>query len=213
MVDTEQIDAIIFDMDGTLWDGVACYTQGFNDFFQKNNIEKQLTNQDIYRLTGIEEDQFLELILPEFPYKERKTMYKDIIDLQYENIKTKGGKLYPYVKEGLEQLSQQHRLFIVSNCAEFTIKYFMEWAGIEQYITDSVAHASNFKPKNENIRYLIDKYSLKSPVYVGDTASDGKQAKLANIPFVFVNYGFGETKTYDIQFSSFEELAYYFIKP
>src|SRR5690606_624067 len=213
MVDTEQIDAIIFDMDGTLWDGVACYTQGFNDFFQNKNIEKQLTKHDLYKFTGIEEDKFLELILPEFPYKERKTMYKDIVNLQYENIKTKGGKLYPYVKEGLEKLSRQYKLFIVSNCAEFTIKYFMEWAGLKQYITDSMAHAANFKPKNKNIRYLMEKHSLKNPVYVGDTASDGEQSELADISFAFVNYGFGEAKKYDLQFSSFEELTNYFIKP
>lgn len=211
MVRENQVDAIIFDMDGTLWNGVECYVRGFNDFFKSKKIEKKLANEDLYGLMGMEEDKYLEIMLPEFPYEERKMMYKDIINLQYENIKTHGGELYPYVSEGLEELSRHYKLFIVSNCAEFTIKYFMEWAGIGKHITDSVAHAPNFKPKHENIRYLMDKYVLEKPVYVGDTAADGEQSKIANVPFVFVNYGFGEATKYDLKFNSFEELTHYFV--
>lgn len=208
----EQIDSIFFDMDGTLWDGVECYAQAFNDFFKAKDIGKRLTKYDLYGLMGLEEDKYLELTLPEFPYEERKSMYKNIINLQYENIKKNGGELYPNVKRGLKILSSQYKLFIVSNCPEFTIKYFMEWAGIEEYITDTMAHGVNFKPKNENLKYLVDKYSLKKPVYVGDTDSDRKQSELANIPFVYVSYGFGQTDKYDLKFDSFTELTDHFDK-
>jgi phosphoglycolate phosphatase len=159
---------------------------------------------------GLEEDKYLERTLPEFSYEERKSMYKNIIDLQYENIKKNGGELYPDVKRGLKMLSFNYRLFIVSNCPEFTINYFMEWAGIEKYITDSMAHGVNFKPKQENMKYLVGNYSLKKPVYVGDTDSDRKQSELADIPFVYVSYGFGQTDQYDLKFDSFTELTDYF---
>jgi len=212
MTYTEQIDAIFFDMDGTLWDGVECYAQGFNDFFKAQNIDKRFTKHDLYGLMGLEEDKYLELTLPEFSYEERKSMYKKIIDFQYENIKKNGGVLYPYVTEGLKKLSEKYKLFIVSNCAAFTIKYFMEWSGIEQHITDSMAHGANFKPKNENIKYLVDKYALTNPVYVGDTKSDEKQSELANIPFVFISYGFGDTDKYYLKFDTFSELTEHFEK-
>lgn len=212
MIEVKQVDSLIFDMDGTLWDGVACYTQGFNDYFDANNIEKRFTKQDLYGLMGMEENKYLEIVLPEFPFDERKEMYKDIIELQYENIKSKGGELYPHVKDGLAQLSQHYKMFIVSNCAEFTIKHFTEWAGIEKYIIDSRAHAPDLRPKHENIKSLIDKYSLKNPVYIGDTASDGEQSKLAGVPFVFVNYGFGETNEFAQQFGSFKELTDFFLQ-
>lgn len=209
--DINKTDAIIFDMDGTLWDGVDCYAQGFNDFFKSRDMDKRFTRHDLHGLMGMEEEKYLEIVLPEFSVDERKAMYENIVDLQYENIKTKGGELYPYVKEGLEQLSQKYKLFIVSNCAEFTIEHFMNWAGIEEYITDSMAHGLNLKPKNENINYLVNKYALKKPVYVGDTASDGEQSKLANIPFVFVSYGFGDAEVYDLKFNTFKSLTDYFI--
>ncbi|MCI1779255.1 MAG: hypothetical protein LKI53_04775 [Bacteroidales bacterium] len=62
------------------------------------------------------------------------------------------------------------------------------------------------KPKNENIRYLIEKYSLKHPVYVGDTDSDMEQARIAGIPFIFAAYGFGKVEGCDLRINSFGEL-------
>ncbi len=212
MINIQQTDAIFFDMDGTLWDGVKSYAEGFNDFFKSKNIEKRITEDDLYGLMGMEEDKYVDLTLSEFPSEERKEMYRSIVGFQYEQIRINGGVLYPFVKVGLKILSQKYKLFIVSNCAEFMIKYFMEWAGIEDYITDSMAHGANLKSKSENIKSLISRYSLEGAVYVGDTDSDSAQCELASIPFVFVSYGFGDTDRYEMKFDSFAELTGYFDK-
>lgn len=197
-------------MDGTLWDGVECYAQGFNDFFKIHNIKRSYTRNDLYEFMGLEEDKYLAVTLPEFSYEKRKSMYKDIIDFQYKRIKSDGGLLFDGVKEGLSILSQKYKLFIVSNCPEFTIHYFMEWAEIGKNITDTMSHGMNFRPKHENISHLIAKYNLKNPIYVGDTDSDRKQSEMAQIPFVFVDYGFGKTENYDLKFDSFTELTKFF---
>jgi phosphoglycolate phosphatase len=205
-------DALIFDMDGTLWDGVETYAQGFNDFFEVNNMQRRLAKGDIAGYMGWEEDRFLEATLPELLYEERKKAYQQIIGHQYRRIATDGGQLYDGVAEGLAKLAEKHKLFIVSNCPEFTIDHFVNWAGITHLITDTMAHGKNYKPKHENIRLLIDKHGLQNPVYIGDTDSDSKQSRLVPLPFVFVSYGFGETADYDLRFDAFEELTRFFAK-
>jgi len=204
-------DALIFDMDGTLWDGVETYAQGFNDYFQKNSLQRQLTKADIAGYMGWDESKFLEATLPELPYEERKSAYQQIIQHQYDRITMHGGLLYQGVIEGLKKLAAKYKLFIVSNCPEFTIDHFMKWAGITHLITDTVAHGKNYKPKHENIRLLIEKYGLQNPVYIGDTDSDSKQSRLVPLPFVFVSYGFGKTEDYDLRFDTFDEFANFFL--
>ncbi|MCG8309619.1 MAG: HAD hydrolase-like protein [Cytophagales bacterium] len=208
----QQPDALIFDMDGTLWDGVETYAQGFNDFFKKEQIDRQLTKDDLKHLMGLEEDEFLEAALPEFSKTERKIAYKEIIDFQYKRIESDGGVLYDGVKKGLPQLSEKYKLFIVSNCPRYTIDYFVKWAKIENIITESLAHGKNYKPKHQNIRFLIKKYGLKNPYYIGDTDSDRKQSHLVPLTFVFVDYGFGTTGKYHLRFSTFVELTDYFMR-
>lgn len=197
-------DALLFDMDGTLWDGVNAYAQGFNDFFATHKINRTVTKKDLFKYMGMEEEPFLAMILPEFTATERKTAYKEIIELQYKRIETDGGELYKGVKTGLSKLAKKYKLFIVSNCPEFTIRYFMDWAHIGEYITDTMAHGMNYRPKHENIKYLIDKYHLQAPIYIGDTDSDKKQSDLLDIPFGFVSYGFGDTKNCNLRFDSFD---------
>jgi phosphoglycolate phosphatase len=209
---TNRFDSIIFDMDGTLWDGVEIYAEGFNDFFKINGISRKLTANDLYAYMGLEEEQYLEVIIPEIPVTKRKEIYQQIIDFQYKRIQSDGGLLYNGVKEGLKQLSKKYRIFIVSNCPEFMIQYFMEWADINDSITDSMAFGMNYKSKHENIKLLIEKYDLQRPVYVGDTDSDRKQCDLVPIPFVFVNYGFGIVEKYALHFGSFIQLTDFLIR-
>ena len=122
-----------------------------------------------------------------------------------------GGILYDGVKEGLKQLAEKYDLFILSNCAKGIIRLFIDWAGIDEHIKDELAHGVNFMPKSHNIKLLADTHGLKNPVYIGDTAGDGEQSRLAGIPFVFVSYGFGQTEDYDVKFDDFKSLTEYFM--
>ncbi|MDO5608766.1 MAG: HAD family hydrolase [Capnocytophaga sp.] len=204
-------DALIFDMDGTLWDGVQSYADGFNDYFAKAGIRKRFAKDDLKAYMGLAEVPYLEKVLPEYAPEKRKAIYNEVIDFQYKRIKTDGGELYDGVRNGLEKLSEKYRLFVVSNCPPLTIRYFVEWAGIGHLFTDTIAHGENGKHKHENIQTLIDNYILQNPVYVGDTASDQKQSALAGIPFAFVSYGFGQCENPDFRFNSFTELSDYFL--
>jgi phosphoglycolate phosphatase len=204
-------DSLIFDMDGTLWDAVDTYAHSWNVVFTELGIEKTITRDVLAGMVGMEGKKVIEILMPEFDHDKRVEIYGLVNGRRNNLIKEKGGVLYDGVKDGLKLLAEKYPLFILSNCAKGIIRQFIDWAGINDLIKDELAHGVNFMPKNHNIKLLIDKHGLKSPVYVGDTAGDGEQSRLAGIPFVFVSYGFGETEDYDLKFDDFNSLVNYFV--
>ena len=109
-------------------------------------------------------------------------------------------------------MSEKYRLYIVSNCQDGYIQcFFQANPRLEQYFTDYECHGSTGLPKADNIRLIVERHNLKSPVYVGDTLGDANASKGAGVPFVYARYGFGDVKEYDYAIDSFGELQQLFI--
>jgi phosphoglycolate phosphatase len=204
-------DSIIFDMDGTLWDAVDTYTASWNMVFNQLGIDKSITRDELASMVGWEGKKVWKAIMPDYDEEKQAYIYGKVNELRRELLPQKGGVLYDGVKDGLKQLAGKYQLFIVSNCAAGVIKLFIDWAGINEHIIDEIAYGTNYMPKHYNIKQLIDRHNLKNPVYVGDTEGDGEQSRLANIPFVFVSYGFGATDDHDVRFDSFTDFTAYFM--
>ena len=49
--------------------------------------------------------------------------------------------------------------------------------------------------------------NLKKAIYVGDTQMDREAAKLADIPFVFASYGFGQVIDYDFIITELSDIV------
>ena len=204
-------DSIIFDMDGTLWDAVDTYAASWNMVFNERNIDKTMTRNNLARMVGWEGKKVLKEIMPDYNDETRQDIYTRVNEIRRELLPQRGGILYDGVKDGLKELAGKYELFILSNCAVGVIRLFIDWAGIDEHIVDEIAYGTNYMPKHHNIKLLIDRHKLKNPVYVGDTEGDGEQSRLANIPFVFVSYGFGETDDHDICFDNFTDFTEYFM--
>ncbi|MBS1529029.1 MAG: HAD family hydrolase [Bacteroidetes bacterium] len=205
-------DSLIFDMDGTLWDAVDTYTASWNIVFAELGINKTIHREELAKMVGWEGRKVLTAIMPDFDEETRQSIYARVNEVRREILPRNGGVLYEGVKEGLKQLAGKYKLFILSNCAKGVIRLFIDWAGINEHIVDEIAYGINQMPKHHNIKLLIERHDLKTPVYVGDTEGDGEQSRLAGIPFVFVSYGFGETDTHDFRFDNFTDLTNYFMR-
>ncbi|MDP9079470.1 MAG: HAD family hydrolase [Bacteroidota bacterium] len=205
-------DSLIFDMDGTLWDAVDTYAESWNLVFNELGIDITVLREQVLKMVGMEASKVTSRVMPDFDDEKRRDVYKIVNEKRRELLPVKGGVLYPGVKEGLKKLAEKYKLFIVSNCDKGIIPLFIEWAGINEYITDELAHGVNLMPKNHNINLLAEKHGLKTPVYIGDTTGDGQESRKAGIPFVFVSYGFGETEDYDLKFDDFDSLTDYFME-
>ncbi len=101
-----------------------------------------------------------------------------------------GGKIFPNVKETLDELVKDYRLFIVSNCQKGYIEAFLRINGLEEYFEDTENAENTGLQKGENNKLVIERNNLKNPVYVGDTKGDARSAEFVGIPFVYAEYGF-----------------------
>jgi phosphoglycolate phosphatase len=205
-------DSLIFDMDGTLWDAVDTYTESWNLVFKQLNIERTIRREEVLERVGWEGSKVIQAVLPEFDEERRKEIYNDVNGFRRQLLPKNGGILYDGVLDGLKQLAAKYQLFILSNCGKGIIRIFIDWAKIDDYITDEIAHGANNMPKHHNIKLLIDTHRLKTPVYIGDTSGDGEQSRQAGVPFVFVSYGFGKTDDFDLKFDDFKSLTLYFME-
>ncbi len=204
-------DSLIFDMDGTLWDAVDTYASSWNLTFEKLQIQRIVNRNELMGVMGMEGKKLTKVLLPDLDDDHAMDVYLDVNETRRQILPISGGNMYPNVSEGIKLLATKYKVFVLSNCAVGIIPLFIKWAGIEDVVTDYMAYGENNMPKHHNMRLMIDKHQLKSPVYVGDTQGDAEQTRMAGIPFIFVSYGFGQTIDFDHKFDDFESLTAYYM--
>ena len=201
-------DALIFDMDGTMWDAVDTYAEIWNMAFEREGIDCSITRDDLLALIGTPIDDIMRHFVPADMVEH---LLRIIAELVVTELPRLGGKLYEGVQDGIAKLARHYKLFMLSNCDELELPIFVKFAGIESYITDTIAYGNTRLRKAENMRLLSEKYNLQHPVYIGDTDSDCSEAHRAGIPFVWMSYGFGTTDKAQLQFDCFSDLVNHFV--
>jgi phosphoglycolate phosphatase len=203
-----QIDSIVFDLDGTLWDTCASCAVAWNDVIRRAGIRfREIVAEDVRRVTGkpheiciretfagLSEGALLHLI--------RETMLEE-----NRVVATRGGILYDGVADGLRALRERYPLFLVSNCQAGYIEAFLEQSALDALFSDFECWGNTGKSKAHNLGAVITRNRLKRPILVGDTEGDFLAARAFAIPFYFAAYGFGEVTEYDFGFSRFEQLV------
>lgn len=200
-------DSIIFDLDGTMWDTRDDVAEIWNEVFEKYGFEASLTGEIVASYMGMPYDEAMEQMLGHIPEETRKIMMDECASIEAQTIdRKKGGKIFPNVKETLDELVKDYRLFIVSNCQKGYIEAFLRINGLEKYFEDTENAENTGLQKGENNKLVIERNNLKNPVYVGDTKGDARSAEFVGIPFVYAEYGFDTVEKYDAKIADFSEL-------
>ena len=193
-------DSIIFDMDGTLWDSTEEVAVAFNEVLKNKYplVTDEVTAIKLKSLFGLLLDDIgIKLFRSVSPDKAIEII-KDCCDYEIEYLVMHGVSLYQGMEEAIKELSKRYKLFIVSNCQEGYIQAFFKiHPHLEKYFMDFEYPGRSGKAKADNIGLVIERNSLKNPVYVGDTAGDAKAAGEAGVPFIYARYGFGQVQEFD----------------
>lgn len=186
--------AVIFDLDGTLWNAVDECVMGWNSIINKYDNLPHVTSEQFKGYMGktieeIGEAHFTD-IEPRMAHSIATQCEKEAT--AYLNIH--GAKEYEGIREMMEAISKRHFIYIVSNCQDGYIEAFLNNHGAKEYVADYEYAGRTNRPKGENIALIMDRNNIKKAVYVGDTEGDYMAACSAGVEFIFAAYGFGEVE-------------------
>lgn len=199
--------AVLFDLDGTLWDASKEVGESWDEVTKSLKTPFRVTTFDMKRTMGKTMDEIAKtLFLPYLPKEELPALQRRCEEHENEYLKTHPGTLYPGVKETLETLTKEYPLYIVSNCQKGYIEAFLDGTGLSPLFSGHLCYGDTLRPKGETIRILLAKEGIASAIYVGDTDGDAKAAHFARLPFIHASYGFGRTEEKEGSVSRFEEL-------
>ena len=205
---TMTTDALIFDIDGTLWNASAATAKGWNIGLESLGIDRRITPEEIERVAGNPYERCVDILLPGM--RERHPGLLDLLDShEARAVASDGGEFYDGVIDGIFRLARDCKVFLVSNCQEWYLDTFTRFSRLGPVLSGADCHGMSGVAKHEMLSSMQRDHSLKHPVYIGDTAQDGREASLAGISFIHVAWGFGEPEDGARTVHSFTELLDY----
>ena len=189
------IDGIIFDLDGTLWNSCRIVAESWGYTLRtKYGVQQTPTEAELRSVMGLTVAQIAERLFSEYGGRALEICTDCIREENAYLAAHGGGTPYPGLEELLRRLSGRCGLYIVSNCIDGYIQCFLGCTGLGGYIKDFECEGVTGMKKADNIALIAQRNGLKRYIYVGDTASDEESAALAGCPFVHAAYGFGTAK-------------------
>lgn len=184
--------AIIFDLDGTLWDSTGSAPAIWNRILDKHQVyDVRMTQEWTKSLMGKTMEEIGGIIFPDMSAEERDGIIDEFCEEEVSYLTEHGGILYEGVRETLEALKKDYELYIVSNCQDGYVESFFHAHNLGEYFTDIEMSGRTGMPKGYNIKLLMERNQLEQAFYVGDTDGDERATREAGIPFVWASYGFG----------------------
>ena len=201
-------ESLIFDIDGTLWDSRALVAEGYNIQLRREGYDHLcVTAEDFLPLFGKVMTEIADVIFAELPPEVRYPLMERCMDTENRYLRENPCQIgYPGIRETLERLSKEHRLFIVSNSQCGYPELCIRKLGLEDYIQGHLCFGDTGTEKGETIRRLMQKHQITDAVYIGDTQGDCDAADNAGIPFIFAAYGFGQPDHYAAKIEQIEDL-------
>ncbi len=217
-------EAIIFDLDGTLFQTETLLLPAYHAAFDQlraEGIYEGATPPDEYILSslGLLLEEIWRRVIPNEPDKVHRRADELLLECQLKALHQGVGTLYPGVSETLNRLRAKGiRLFVASNGLEKYVKEVISRMGIAP-VFDDIYSAGQYQTasKNDLVCLLIKAHQIKQGWMVGDRISDIQAAKHNKLYAVGCDYaGFHEPhelKDADQRISSFPELLSLVVQP
>ncbi len=196
---------VIFDLDGTLVDTLPDIFEALKSTAKQFDLEL-IPEKTLRKLLSRGSRT---LIRTQFEYSKKNFSEKDIelgvdhfINFYQSNISTYS-KLFPGILDCLNWLKNESaNIAICTNKYEKLAKQLIKDLGISNYF-NSITGSDTFKYRKPNPYHLVNTIklangSLKNSVLIGDSTTDLKTGRNANIPIIIVGWGYSDIPPHQI---------------
>ena len=203
------MDAIIFDVDGTLWDSRVPVAHSWNRSLSRyTGRPVEFTPEYLGQFFGRTMEEIAAVLLPDAPREEQLAFGDVCFREENEWLEQEPGVLYPGVAETLETLCKQKPLYIVSNCQSGYIEVMLKTTHLGAFFSGHLCYGDTGEGKGKNLVTICKRYGLTDPIYVGDTQGDADACAEAGMPMIYAAYGLGNVKNPWKTIRSFPELLH-----
>ncbi|MCM3721322.1 HAD hydrolase-like protein [Solibacillus isronensis] len=189
--------AIIFDMDGTLFQTNLILEPALErtfEYLRQNNLWSGAAPIEQYRkIMGVPLEVVWKTLCPDHSDKIREKSNHFFQASLIEEIRQGNGALYENVLPSLQSLSESYPLFIASNGETAYLRAIMSTYNLERWIKGCYSiDIIPSKNKSQLVERIIKEQNIVSGFVVGDRASDINAAIDNNLIAIAVNFDFAQ---------------------
>lgn len=186
----KELDMLIFDLDGTLWETTDTSYETIKEIVKEYNVPYEITRETVMKTMGCTYEQAAKNYFPDYEEEKRYKMFDLFLETNSKKLFEIGGNVYQNLENVLIKLKEKYKLAIVSNCADGYIEAFLNSSGLEKYFDDYLPAGKYRLEKGEAIKRVIERNNAQNAIYIGDTDKDYNASVMADIPFIHAKYGF-----------------------
>lgn len=200
--------ALIFDIDGTLWDSRALVAEGYNLQLREEGLAHLcVTAEQLRPLFGQVITAIADVLLSSIPKDARYSLMERCMERENRYLAENPCHIgYPGIRETLEALHRKYDLYIVSNSQRGYPELCMDKLGIRELFRGHLCFGDTGTDKGKTIALLMERYAIPSAFYIGDTQADCYSAHEAGVSFIWASYGFGTAEGYDARITQPRDL-------
>jgi phosphoglycolate phosphatase len=201
-------DALIFDLDGTLWDTTQTCARAWNRVVARLGIPyRPIEAAEVRAVAGKSHIEAIRAVFTDLDEPVIESICRDTAHEDNRAIAEEGGEIYPGVLEQVPLYRKRAPLMIVSNCQSGYIEVFLEQSKLQTQFVDIECWGNTGATKAANLASIMARNGVRRPLFVGDTEGDHEAARAAGAAFVHASYGFGAVTACDHRIDCFDELG------
>ncbi|MGN7410289.1 HAD family hydrolase [Sporosarcina sp. SAFN-010] len=192
------LQALIFDMDGTLFQTDKILELSLEDTFnhlRHQNRWNSITPIDKYReIMGVPLPKVWETLLPNHSLAEREQTDFYFLERLIENIRSGKGALYPNAREVFSFLKENNcSIYIASNGLTEYLNAIVSYYKLDVWVTETFSiQQIQTLDKGDLVKAIITKYDVQKAAVVGDRLSDIRAAKDNGLIAIGCNFDFAK---------------------